>query len=575
MPSSRTKSKANTSISKNVFWKINERLISQLVSFVVSLVLARLLLPNDYGVVAIIMIFINIANVFVSTGLSTSLVQKKGADQLDFCTCFYASLLVSIVIYLSLFFLAPIISNFYDNNSLSLILRVFSTTILFAPLTSMQDAAISRDMKFKKYFLATLIGSLLSGVVGIIMAFKGFGPWALVAQHLLSSFLNCLILTLTVRWLPSFQFSFIRLKSLWKYGWKVLFEGLANQISSQFRNLIIGKVYTDADLGFYTKAQSFPSLFTNNISQSISAVMFPALSNVQDQKDRLIYLTRKSVRISSYILFPMLFGLAAVAMTMVPVLLTDKWNESIPYLYIFCFTTVLTVGMYSRHEALKASGRSDIFMLEHMISRIVGIVLLLLVFRISVMAIALSGIASGLILTATIMFTSKKFTGYRYRDQVKDVIGLLLMSAIMFLPVFFMNYLPINKVVLLVLQVVVGIGLYLILSIIFKPEGFVFFLRLLKKIPIFNKKANAPIRQDKVSTTILMVVTILLSFCVACLLKFVPLNGTYLVLIQLGGFLVSFVLLSIFMKPNIFDYLSLFIDKIINEYETKEESKFL
>ncbi len=557
--------KGNASITKNVFWKFGERFISQLISFVVSLLLARFLLPDDYGVVAIIMIFTNIANVFVSTGLSSALIQKKDADELDFCTCFYTSLFVSIVMYLILFFTAPLISTFYENDSLTLILRIFGLSLLIAPLTSMQDASISRNMKFKKYFLATLTGSILSGVTGVVMAFTGFGPWALVVQHLLSSFLNCLILVITVHWFPSFKFSFVRLKILWKFGWKVFFEGLANQISAQIRNLIIGKVYTDADLGYYTKAQSFPTLFTNNISTSLSAVLFPSMSKIQDDKERLLLLTRKSVRISSYILFPMLFGLAAVASTMVPVLLTDKWNDTVPYIYIFCFTTLLTVGMYSRHEALKAAGRSDVFMFEHMFSRIVDFILLLLVFRISVMAIALSGITSGLILTVTIMFTSKKFTGYRYRDQIKDIVGLFFMSVAMFLPVFLMNYLPINKVIILVLQVVVGAGLYVLLSIIFKPEGFIFFLKLLKKIPLFNKNSDSATKCNKTSAKISMVITVLLSFCVACLLKFIPLNGTYLFLVQLGGFFITFILLSIFMKPNIFNYLSLLIDKMISE----------
>lgn len=560
----------SSSITSNLFWKFGERITAQLVSFIVSLVLARVLLPDDYGVVAILMIFINIANVFVSAGLSSALIQKKDADQLDFSTCFYASFILAVIVYGTLFFTAPFISSFYENDSLTIILRIFGLRLLLAPLNSIQQAYVSKQMKFKKFFLATLVGTTISGVVGIYMALNGFGPWALVVQYMLNTTIDTIVLLFTVRWLPSFKFSFKRLKRLWKFGWKIFFEALANEFSGQIRNLIIGKVYTEADLGYYTKAQSFPKLFMTNISASLSAVLFPAMSKIQDDRERLVLLLRKSVRISSYVLFPMLFGLAAVASNMIHVVLTDKWAGAVPFIYIFCFTNLLTVGMYARHEALKSVGRSDIFMIEHIAARVVGIVLLILVYRISVMAIALSGIASGLILTATIMFTSKKFSGYKYTDQIKDVIGLFLMSAIMFSVVFFLGFLPMNKIVLLVLQVIIGVVLYVFLSIVFKPEGFIFVIKLIKRFLPKGKNRTNCYYDDSTSLQISILFIIVVALIPTLFLRYLPLGEIWIFVTQLGVFILSFIFLSFLTKTNILEYLSINIDKIINEYEAKQ-----
>ena len=473
----------NKSITSNVLWKFAERFAAQLVSFVVSIVLARVLLPEDYGAVALVLVFIEIANAFVSFGLGNALIQKNNVDELDFSSVLFFNVGFSLLIYLVLFFFAPAISSFYNNNLLTSVLRILGIRLILAAINTVQQAYVSKQMAFKKFFWSTLFGTIISGVFGIFLAYRGFGVWALVAQYLINTTVDTLILFYTVGWKPKLIYSWERVRSLFKYGWKILFEGVSNILAGQIKNLLIGKVYTNADLGHYSKAQQFPQIITTNINTSISSVLFPAMSSVQNDDDLLIQLMRRSIRVSSYLIFPMLFGLAAVAPNLVTVLLTDKWISCVPYLYIFCFISLLTIGMQPRHQALKAKGRSGVFMVEHMFSRTIEFVILLLVYRINVMAIALTGVAGGVLLTLTIMFTSKKFSGYKYFDQVKDVAGLIFMSCAMFVPVFLFGYYAnLDPIVELIVQIFMGVLIYFVLSFVLKPEGFSFLSSFIKRV---------------------------------------------------------------------------------------------
>lgn len=473
----------NRSITNNVLWKFAERFFAQIVSFAVSLVLARILLPKDYGVVAIILVFIELANAFVTYGLGNSLIQKKDSDDVDFSSVLYFNLGLSLVLYLILFFFSPLIANFYNQQLLVPITRVFGIRLFFAAINSVQQAYVAKQMIFKRFFWATFIGTIVSGAVGILMALRGFGAWALVAQYITNTTIDTIVLSFFIKWRPKAVFSWKRIGKLFKFGWKILYEGVFSTLSSQIRSLIIGKVYTESDLGHYSKANQFPDLIMNNINLSISAVLFPAMSNIQDQEEKMIFLMRKSVKITSYILFPMLFGMAAVASNMVTVLLTDKWSGCIPFVYIACFCHLMTIGMYPRHQALKAKGKSGVFMIEHAVSRVINFLILLAVFRISVLSIAISSAIGSVILMIIIMYTSKRFTGYKYKDQVKDVGEIYLMSILMFVLTFKLGIImDFNPIVELIIQVVVGATIYLLLSVFLKPEGFAFCISFVKKI---------------------------------------------------------------------------------------------
>ncbi len=472
----------NRIIINNTIWKFAERILAQLVSLVVSIILARLLLPNDYGIVSMVIIFITIANVLVTSGIPSSLVQKADADAKDFSSVFFFNVALSIVLYLILFVVAPYIAIFFEMELLTNVLRVLGLQIILNGVKSVIHSFIAKKFLFKKYFLSTLVGTVVSGVVGITMAYNGFGVWSLVAQYLTNSLIDTIILWFTVKWRPTWTFSIKRIWSLLSFGWKMLVEGLANTIIGELRNFIIGKVYTSEDLAFYNKGQQFPKIIVTNISSSISSVLFPAVAAIQDDKERVVALLRKSIRLTSFIVFPILTGLGVVAPQFISVLLTDKWLETVPFLQIACFTFALQIGMIPRHQALNGTGRSDVFMIEHMIARAVGLVLLFLTYKISVLAIALSSIASGLVLTLIVFYTSKKYNGYKIKDQIVDVLPSIIGCVLFAIPVMLLNYSGIAPIPLLFIQVGTGIAIYVIYSIIFKIREFAFCVNFIKKM---------------------------------------------------------------------------------------------
>lgn len=458
------------SIISNVMWKFAERVLAQMVSLIVSIILARLLPPDDYGAVAMAMVFITIANVFVSSGIPTALIQKKNADELDFSSVFHFNLLISVFIYIMIFFSAGILAKFYNNEILEPVFCVLGLRIIVASVNSVQHSYVSRHMLFKKYFWSTLFGTILSGIVGLAMAYEGFGVWALVAQYMVNTSVDTVVLFITVDWRPKLIFSFRRVKELFKFGWKILFEALSNTLVGQFQNLIIGKVYTSSDLAYYTKGQQFPALVTNNIISSIGSVLFPAMANEKDDKKAVLYMLRKTVKVSSYVIYPMLIGLAAVSKQFISVVLTDKWIDTVPYLIAFCLLNLSSVGMIARHQALNGTGRSDVFMNEHIISRIIAVIVLLLTYKISILAILLGSSLSTIILTLIIAYTSKRYNGYSYKEQIADILPTCIGCLIMAVPVFFMGYLRVPSGIKLALQVIAGMTIYFGYSYIFKLE---------------------------------------------------------------------------------------------------------
>lgn len=280
-------------VLSGLFWKFAERILAQLVSLVVSIVLARLLLPEDYGAVSLVTIFITLANVFVVDGLGVSLIQKKDADDVDFSTVFYFNIVFSCAIYFLLYLFAPVLAAFYDMPILCPVVRVLGLKIPIAGINSVQQAFVSRKMIFKKFFFSTLIGTVISAVVGIAMAYYGFGVWALVCQYLINSVIDTIVLWLTVRWRPIRTFSIERMKGLFSYGWKLLVQSLLVTLYGNLRSLVIGKVYSSADLAFYNKGGQFPNLIVTNVDSAINSTLFPAMSKEQNNTERVRAIARR------------------------------------------------------------------------------------------------------------------------------------------------------------------------------------------------------------------------------------------------------------------------------------------
>ena len=367
----------NKRIINNFIWRFLERVGAQGISFIISIVLARILDTGVYGTVALVTAIMTILNVLVDSGFGTALIQKKDADNLDFSTVFWFNIDVCIILYILMFAFSGLFATFYGIPELESLIRVLSIGIIIFGVKNVQQAYISRNLIFKKFFFATIGGTLASGVVGVILALKGAGAWALVAQYLTNHFIDTLILWITVKWRPQFCFSFERFKSLFSYGWKLLVTALIDTVYNQARQLVIGKKYNSDSLAFYNQGYKLPSLVVVNIDTSIDSVLLPTLSNEQTDKQRVKAMTRRAISVSTYLIMPILAGLAACATPLVTLVLTEKWLPCVPFLRVFC----LSYAFYPIHtanlNAIKAMGRSDISLKLEIIKKSVGFVSIL------------------------------------------------------------------------------------------------------------------------------------------------------------------------------------------------------
>ncbi len=470
------------SVTSGLVWTYAERTGSQLITIIVTIILARLIAPNEYGVISLVVIFINIANTFVVSGLGNSLIQKRDADSLDFSTLFYFSIVFSLIIYIIVFFCAPSIANFYEIPLLALVIRIMAIRLPIAAVNSIQEAYICRKLEFKKFFFATLVGTIFSAVIGIFMAYKGHGVWALVAQYLSNAIINTLMLALISGWKPELRFSTSRLSSLFSYGWKIMFVGVLNELYSNLRNLVIGKKYSAADLAFSDKGDQFPRAIAGNINSSLSKVLFPVLSNNQDNKLIIKSMTRRSIKTGSYVLFPILFGFAAIAQPFVILLLTEKWIECIPYLQILCIVYALQPIQTSSLQAIKALGRSDLYLKLEIIKKIFGVIILLVsVFCFhSVIYIILGSLCAEVVSTVINFPINKNLFGYGYREQISDILPAIVLSVIMSIAVILIGETVANKIIVIILQITIGGLLYIGMSIITKNESFYYIIRIIK-----------------------------------------------------------------------------------------------
>lgn len=469
-------------VVSGLFWKFGERITAQSISLIVSILLARMLEPSDYGAIALIMIFITLANVFVSSGFGNALIQKKEADNLDFSSVFYINIAVSLVLYVLLFLCAPVIANFYDISVLSPALRVLAIRIPIAAVNSIQQAYVSRNMLFKRFFWSTLFGTLISGIIGVYMAYHGFGIWALVTQYLSNTCIDTVVLWFTVKWRPIFKCSWKRASKLISYGWKLLVSGLIDSGYSQLRSLVIGKIYTPSDLAFYNQGDKYPSLIVTNVNTSISAVFFPAISKFQDEKNRVKQMTRRAIQISAYVMWPLMIGLAVIAEPVIRLVLTEKWLPCVPFLRIFC----LSYGLYPIHtanlQALNAIGRSDLFLKLEIEKKLIGLIALFLTVKYGPFAIAISFLITGIIGTFINSLPNKKLIRYSYKEQIADLAPPLIISLLMAIIIYPISLAGLSDIITIILQIAMGGTSYFIVSKITNQKSLEYILNSLRKI---------------------------------------------------------------------------------------------
>ena len=449
-------------------------------SFLVSIVLARLLAPEDYGVIALVTVFTSILQVFVDSGLGTALVQKKNADEADFSSVFYFNILVCLTLYGGMFVAAPAIAKFYDNPIYVPLVRVLSLTLVISGLKNIQQAYVYRHMIFKRFFFSTLGGTIASAILGIVMAYAGFGVWALAAQYVSNTAIDTLILWITVPWRPKKRFSWTKLKSLLSYGWKLLVSALLDTGYTSLWNLLIGKVYSSADLSFYDQGSKYPKAIIGTISNSIDSVLLPTMSIVQDDRAQIKSMTRRSIVTSVYVMAPLMMGLAGCAEPLVSLILTDKWLPCVPYMRIFCITYMFWPVHSANLNAIKAMGRSDLFLRLEILKKIIGIGLLLCTMRISVMAMACSLLISSVTSQIINSYPNWKLLNYRYLEQLRDILPSILLAVIMAAAVGAVPLLGYGNVLTLCIQIPLGAVIYVAGSAIFRLESFRYLLNMIE-----------------------------------------------------------------------------------------------
>ena len=469
-------------VVSNLIWRFMERFGSQLVAMVVQIILARMLDPAVFGTVAKVTIITTILLVFVDSGMANSLIQKKDPDDLDFSSVFYFNMAFCLVLYAGLFAAAPAIARFYDDAQLTAIVRVLGLTVVVAGVKNVQQAYVSKTLQFKRFFFATLGGTLLSAAVGIAMVFCGFGVWAIVAQQLTNVTVNTAILWLTVGWRPKRMFSFERLKGLLGYGWKLLVSGLLDTVYNKLREIMIAVFYTDADLAYYNRGMTYPNLLVENINASIDSVLLPVLSAEQDHKEQVRNMTRRAIRISTYVMMPMMMGLAVCAEPLIRLLLTDKWLPCVPYLRIFCFSYAFYPLHTANLNAIKAMGRSDLFLKLEIIKKVFGVIILLVTLQYGVYVMALSLLFTSVMSQLINSWPNAKLLDYAYGHQLMDMLPAILLSLVMGAAVYPIQLFGWSDWVTLPVQVIAGAAVYILGSVIFRLDSFSYLLGIMKKL---------------------------------------------------------------------------------------------
>lgn len=460
------KKERSNNVVGGLIWTFAERISAQLVSTIVGIVLARLLTPDDYGVISIVMVFITFCDVFVTAGLGSAIVQKKEVDSVDYNTAFLLSFSMAAALYAVLFLAAPWIAEIYEMPVLRSVIRVLGIRLIITSVNTIQQAGIRRQMQFRRFFVSTIWGTVASCVVGVAMAYMGYGVWALVAQYLVNALIGTVVLHFIGEWKPRLQFSVQKAKEMYSFGVKVLGSQLISTMSNDIRSLIVGKVFGSAELAYFDNGKKYPALIVVNVNSSLKKVMLPVFARKRENLDVLKATLRKSIQLGFFIMAPLLLGLFSVADTFVRVVLTEKWLDIIPFLQLFCIIYLTRPIEELCHQTVLALGRSD---LSLKILTTINVVSLIMVFIAvfvfeSVLYVAIFSLLNAVVGTACFLLATNRLIGYTIREQMSDMLPSLFIALAMSVGVSFVNLFPLNDVALLLAQIIAGGCLYLLLS---------------------------------------------------------------------------------------------------------------
>lgn len=430
------------SLKKQAFvgvgWNAVGRFSTQGVSFILQIILARLLSPSDYGIIAMMAIFLQVAAVFVDSGFGKALVQKQNCEEKDYSTVFYYNLAVAIGVYVILFAVAPLVARFYKIDILTKVMRVASLVVITNALSIVQRTKLEKRIDFKSQTIVNFTSALLSGLAGIVMAYYGFGVWALCGQSILNSIFQLLLFYLFVRWHPKLVFSKESFREMFSFGSKILTASIISVIYSNLYAIVIGKKFSSEDLGYYSRAEQFAIFPSSNIGTIISGVAYPTLSKIQDDDEKLRNAYRKIIRYSSFVIFPLMIGLASVADPFIRALLGEKWAEAIPFLQILCFALTLDHLSTLNLNLLYVKGRSDLVLKLEIIKKVIAISILFASIPFGIIVMCCGRVLYGIIAFFINTQYTKKLIGLSLRQQVMDFFPYLFLSLGMGALVFFM-----------------------------------------------------------------------------------------------------------------------------------------
>lgn len=476
---------AKQTFHKNMLWSFVEKWSTQIASSIVSVFLMRILSADDYGVVAISSLFIGFFQSFVDLGLTSSLIQKKDPDEIDYSTVFYSNFAIAFLFYIFIYVFAPLVGSYYGNRTLVSLIRVAGITILISPIKSITYAYASKNSLFKYFFYSSFIGTIVGAFVGIYLAIEGYGYWALIANAIVDCVIDNVILLITLKIKIRKSFSFNRLKEMLNFSWKLSFSSFLNIVYERLNQLIIGKVYSTADLAYYDKGQSIVSKITANIDGAYNDVLFPSLSNNQTDLSKVKETAAKSLKVISYILIPSLLGIIAISKSLVLVVYTDKWIQIIPYIRVFCIIGLFRPIHSVNLNIIKSLGRSDIFLKQEIIKKILSLLIIVFCVTRGPMIMAYGVMVNSFLCQFINSIPNKKLIKYDLFEQYTDIMPNILIGLLMFVVVKSIELFVFNRFFLLIIQVLIGVVIYVFLSIMFKNESFSFLIEIIK-----NRRKN-------------------------------------------------------------------------------------
>ena len=466
-----------------IFWAAIQKFGTLGISFISNIILARLLTPDDYGCLGLLAIFIVIAEVFVNGGFATALIQKKESTHKDYCTVFYWNIFVSVLFYFILFYIAPIVASYYNIPLLIPILRIQGLILLTNSLSIVQLNILRKQLKFKKMSIIQFVSVLISVVVGILLAYNGWGVWSLVIQQLLNSSITSLILWITSQWKPDFTFSFNSFKELFNYGSFLLLSDLLNSICDNIQGLIIGRKYSSCDMGYYTQAKKLETVPTQSISYVVNIVTLPVFAKLQENKQQLYVAVRKSIRLINYLNIPLMVLLILVSEPLIILLFSDKWIESIPFFRILCLSGIINCSQSINYQVVCAVGRSRDIFKWNILKRLLGIVFIFIGINWGIQGM-LYGMVCNLYLSFIInALVATISTGYSLYQQIKDLCPIILLSIITALTTYIIiQYFTLNFILDLVLKILVYISLFIVFSKIINRIEFIEYLNIIRSV---------------------------------------------------------------------------------------------